>query len=144
MANSTIATQTFSPDDVFNIKLEDVKTKKEIVFQLSYNQLLGKFQKFEFSHEKGFRIIIQNLFRKNRYLELENELLREEISEEEFEKILLNEPEKYIINLRDEVSENERLFFISLAKNLSEEFDELSRDEIAHLFSINPNNFIAG
>ncbi len=118
--------------------LKDVEFKKTDV-----NEVESKFL-FTFTNEddhtgettlkEGFYVrAIRNLMKKNEFLQLYIQLAEEQISEEEYEMELINNKDKYFIEMSPIKSEQEFLFLINVIEKLPK---SLSVDEFSELFGI--------
>lgn len=94
--------------------------------------------KFNEKKEKYLKTGIKNLLKKNRLFRLNNELENNYITEEEFDKLIEEKPDKYIIDLKKINDIDEILVIEKVVSELNEEF---TVDEVSEIFSIDSRSF---
>ena len=81
--------------------------------------------------------LINNLLKKNEFLQLTIELLENQISEEEFEEEIENNSDKYLIETFELITTSDLNIITNILKRIGKSF---SIDEVAELFSIEPQS----
>jgi hypothetical protein len=135
MATDKVTTVPPKVEEVDDIK--EFITIKLITGQSpSYFTIVPKQENFiNFSKVKEALYLkaIDNLMKKNEFLQLMIALLQNQISEEEYEKELLGNKEKYFIELTAIRSPEDYTAIISICKNLK---GSITIDEISEIFGI--------
>jgi len=98
--------------------------------------------------EKCYLTVISNLLKKNNFLELLQLKDTGQITEDEFEKKLESDFEKYSIHIKDDDGGNNRYFVFDIAGKIYVEMkkigmEDVSTDSMAELFSLTSEVFYA-
>lgn len=86
-----------------------------------------------------FVTALKNLLRKNNFLELHQQLLTNEITDEEFGQLLDEESIKYTIQMNRTVSTLEKSIIVQIINQIGSEVKEFSISDIEEMFSIKYN-----
>lgn len=85
-------------------------------------------------------IAIKNLLKKANFLELNQELLNNEISDEEFDDLLINDSFKYTIQMNKSLTAIEKILIAQIISQIGTDIKEFSISDIEELFSIKINS----
>ncbi len=85
-------------------------------------------------------IAIKNLLKKANLLELNQELLNNEISDEEFDDLLINDSFKYTIQMNKSLTAIEKILIAQIISQIGTDIKEFSISDIEELFSIKINS----
>jgi hypothetical protein len=88
--------------------------------------------------EKYLIVVVQNLRRQVRFLELATQLEQHLITEEEYVLEIDTNPDKYVISLRDITSDSELNAILDVATKLG--MNDEGSNEVLELFSIYPES----
>jgi|ADurb_Total_1213_FD_contig_31_1419976_length_648_multi_2_in_0_out_0_1 hypothetical protein len=83
---------------------------------------------------------LTNLLKKINFLELHQQLLNNEITEEEFDNYLNHDSVKYTIQMNKSISTLEKHLIIQIISRIGTDIKEFSYSDIEELFSIKYNN----
>jgi hypothetical protein len=83
--------------------------------------------------------VIRNYIRKTNYLELLESLNDNEITENDFNKTIEDNYERYIIKLREIRSEEEAVHIVELMRRIGLQLRDFTLDEVAEMFSVKEN-----
>lgn len=133
----------YTPD--FTILKSKGRHKNTVTFTLSEDTVrnviksVNNFNNYHSSKEELYVTAIRNLLKKNNYLNLALKLSEGDISEDEFDKEIENNPKEYIIEL-NEIKDEDTLYHITeLVKNIGKSF---TIGEVSELFSIEDDSII--
>jgi len=84
----------------------------------------------------------KNLIRKWNFIELNESLEDDEITEEEFGEILEKDAEKYTITLRDIESSSDVLIIADIIDKIGYTLRDFTTDEVSELFSVKENQLV--
>ena len=82
---------------------------------------------------------LNNLLKKNNFLELHQQLLNNEITDEEFDSLLNDNPLKYTIQMNKSISTLEKNVIVQIISQIESDIKEFSISDIEELFSIKYN-----
>ncbi len=108
-----------------------IKTSQE-----KLGKFVSDFQDFNYFRETEnimLYTVIRNLIKKNSFLQLSIQLAEEQISEDEFDVEIDNNPENFIIDLQYLKDKNELIIISEIIKRIGKDF---SVDEVSEMFSI--------
>jgi hypothetical protein len=92
------------------------------------------FYSFHWNRKESLYITgIKNLRKKINFIRLNNEFQNDEISDDEFEAEIDNNPEKYIVNVETLKKESDLLILQEIVEKIAE---DLTIDEVSEIFSI--------
>lgn len=128
-------TITFSRNDQeisFSVEDTDLKVlMKDIVVSQDYPK-----------REEFLITAVKNLLRKINFSELYQQLTDETISEDEFQAEIDNNPNKYVIETIEELSPEDFQIITELVNKITFDIKEFSVNDIAELFSVEPEKLI--
>jgi hypothetical protein len=87
--------------------------------------------------------VIRNFIRKNNFSELNESLKDEEITEEQFNKIIDENAEKYVITLKNISNPFDVLIIANLVKKIGYDLKEFTTSDISEMFSVKENQLIS-
>jgi hypothetical protein len=129
--------------NIFLLTLKDLPSGKSQSIEIPYEELVIKFKSFNniflANHfQECYKLSLKNLIKKNRFLELYQQLLTEQISEQEFQDELSKNEDKYIIKYIEDLSPVKARCYLSILDDLKYEMQDLSVLDISEIFSIQP------
>lgn len=83
--------------------------------------------------------VIKNLIRKVNFLELYQQLLREDITQEEFELEMKQQPNNYTIDINQKLTEPEYHIVMDIMYRIGLDLKEFSNNDVIELFSAHFN-----
>lgn len=99
---------------------------------------LNEKKHYDKRHKELCYIIINNLFKKTNFLQLTIQLLEEQITEEEYEKEIKDNTNKYVIEINDYFTDQRDIgILFDIVKKISH---TLTLDEVAEISSLNSYN----
>lgn len=116
------------------------------IYWLSEDQIKDHFSKLFILSEVTtlkqdlFITALKNLLRKNNFLELHQQLLTNEISDEEFEELLDNESMKYTIQMNKTISTLEKNIILQIISQIGSDIKDFSVSDVEEMFSIKYNH----
>jgi hypothetical protein len=133
-----------NPNDFFREKLVSGAILK---FEIPFERFQSSIQKIsEITEEHGrkqilsFRII-RNLFKKVNYLNKVQLLQNNELSEDEFRLEIENNPQKYVIDVNENLEGNDHIIISNLIKEFYEQTEDYTESDWGEMFSINSESF---
>lgn len=103
----------------------------------AFNEVVNHYSLFLNKKEEYCIKAIKNLMKKNNFLELSLELSENQISVDEFEKEIENNPNKFVIDINYIKDSLDLRVINEIVKKLE---TELSIDEVAEIFSLDSND----
>ena len=134
---TTIPLKSEEAIEVSNIQFVQFNSKKSVYVKVSPKH--GNIINYSLVKEKLYLKAIDNLMKKNEFLQLMVELLQNQITEEEYEKELFGNREKYFIDLQAIESPDDYNAIISICKNLK---SSITVDEISEIFGIQQSGIL--
>ncbi len=132
-------TGTFKASKQFLITLKDSKNTFEIKFSDDMVSLLGDLSlryNYFVAKEKYYIIAIKNLIKKNEFLQLSLQVADKLVTEEEYEKELKENEDKYLISLNRVDNPFDIDVVCDIVKQVNASF---TIDEVAEIFSLDAN-----
>jgi hypothetical protein len=116
-------------------------SQNEIKIELNRDWLkteITNFARYIKRREDYLFTAIRNLIKKINFLELLQQQLNEEITEDEFDNEITNNPDKYTIQVRPIGNKEDILIINNIMNKIGFDLREFSVNEVGELFSINP------
>jgi len=105
-------------------------------------ELWTSYQDYNERRHNYLIVAVKNLLKKTNFLELTQEFLQEELSEEEYYNEIQKNPDKYSIKIR-KVEEGKDILVISdLIREIGFEIKDFSVNEVAELFSLDSQQIV--
>lgn len=119
---------------------ETIKVKQEYAGET--HRFLGSILTSDFQkYKKLYQTLVSNLFKTKDFLELTIENMSEQITDDEFEKEIMDHPHKFIKEISEEKPTlSEIRMIVDILKDLGKE-KELSVDDVSELFSVDLSTF---
>lgn len=108
--------------------------------QVGESELAEKFNNISASlnrKEEYYITAIRNFVRKTNFLELYQQLLEENISEEEYNDALRRESNKYVVEINDMRDTNDIPLLLDVIQRIGFDLRDFSKNEIDEIFSTN-------
>jgi hypothetical protein len=131
-----------SPDPDFIVVFRDSQNKIEVDVTKAMTHFfnsIGTRYNYNKSYQKYCITAINNLIKKNEFLQLKLQVSEKILDQEEFDKELQENEEKYLIKLIPLECQDDIFVINDIVKNINGELDV---DEVGELFSIDPDSFM--
>ena len=115
------------------------------IIDVNHSIIEKSFRAIEYSRKSEAYLVeaTRNFIRKLNFAELNEALVDNEITEEEYNNTLDKECEKYVITLKDMGSPSDVLIIADLVKKIGYDLREFSASEVSEMFSVKENQLIA-
>ena len=126
-------------NDAFKVKIEGENDSKLVTISITSNAIEDLFDQIKFHNHLNQKrdnycvLAINNLIKKNEFLQLNLQFAENQITEDEYEQELETNTDRYIINLDNTLEPNDINVIGNILHSIGRKFNT---DEVAEMFSI--------